>query len=87
MTDVKISELPAGSAVGTSVVPASDAGGTVTNKVTLSSIAALATANGAVGSSTTQAGGGTPVTNIVTLTQAQYDAIAVKDPNTAYFIQ
>lgn len=87
MADVRISELPSGNAVGTSVVPASDAAGTVTNKVTLASIAALATANGAVASSTTQAGGGVSVTNIVTLTQAAYNAITTKDANTIYFIQ
>lgn len=44
-------------------------------------------AEGAIISDTTQAGGGAVVTNIVTLTQSQYDAISVKDPNTAYFIQ
>lgn len=43
--------------------------------------------DGKVGSSTTQAGGGTAVTNLVTLTQAQYDAIASKDANTIYFVQ
>jgi hypothetical protein len=87
MANVKISELPSGSAAGTSVVPASDSGGTVTNKVTLASIAALATSNGAVGSNTTQAGAGTAVNNIVTLTQAQYNALTTKNPNTIYFVQ
>lgn len=87
MADVKISQLPAGSAVGTSVVPVSDSGGTVTNKITLADIAALATSNGAVASNTTLAGGGTSITNIVTLTQAAYDAIVSKDANTIYFIQ
>ena len=45
------------------------------------------TLNGKVGSNTTQAGGGTAITNIVTLTQAQYDAIAQKDANTLYLVQ
>ena len=41
---------------------------------------------GAIGSDTTQAGGGTAINNIVTLTQAQYDAIGTKDNNTLYEI-
>lgn len=87
MANIRISELTQAAAVGTSVVPASDAAGSVTNKVTLASIAALATANGAVASSTAQAGGGVSVTNIVTLTQAEYDALTTKDSNTVYFVQ
>ncbi|NBR22952.1 MAG: hypothetical protein EBU08_04030, partial [Micrococcales bacterium] len=43
MTDIKISELTATGAVGTSVVPVSNAAGTTTNKVTLADIAALVT--------------------------------------------
>jgi hypothetical protein len=42
MADIKISELPSAAAVGTSVVPVSNAAGTATNKVTLADIAALA---------------------------------------------
>lgn len=41
MANKKISEFTAAAAVGTSVVPVSDAAGTVTNKVTLADIAAL----------------------------------------------
>ena len=102
MADVKISELTLAAAAGDSVVPASDAGGTATNKVTLQSIANLATPAGIgaatqadidssiaekVGSDTTQAGGGVAVANIVTITQADYDALGSTDPNTIYFIQ
>ena len=39
-----------------------------------------------VGSNTTQAGGGTSVTNMVALSQRQYDAIATKNANTIYFV-
>lgn len=46
MADVKISELTLAAAAGDSVVPASNAGGTATNKVTLQSIANLATPAG-----------------------------------------
>lgn len=46
MADIKIKDLPAASAVGTSVVPVMNSAGTATNSVTLASIAAL--------------GGGTP---------------------------
>lgn len=89
MADVKISELTLAAAAGDSVVPASNAGGTATNKVTLLSVANLATpANiGAVASDATQAGGGVAVANIVTITQADYDALGSTDPNTIYFIQ
>ena len=43
MADVKISELTLAAAAGDSVVPASNAAGSATNKVTLGSIANLAT--------------------------------------------
>jgi len=49
MADIKISALTATGAIGTSVVPVSDAAGTVTNKVTLAAIAALATGGGGAG--------------------------------------
>jgi hypothetical protein len=42
MADIKISALTSAAAVGTSVVPVSNAAGTATNKVTLADIAALA---------------------------------------------
>lgn len=158
MSTVRISELPSGVANGAAIVPATNAAGTLTEKVTLASVASLvksanqltegtladarlspnvvlttdprlsdaraplshshsianvtdlqsqldgkasashqhaiadvtnlqSTLNGKVGSSTSQAGGGTAVTNIVTLTQAQYDAIPSKDTSTIYFVQ
>jgi|SaaInlV_125m_DNA_1040241.scaffolds.fasta_scaffold209809_2 hypothetical protein len=82
MADVRIIDLSSATAVGTSVVPATNAAGSATNKVTLQSIADLA-----VGSDTTQAGGGTAVDNIVSITQSAYDALSSKDANTIYFIQ
>jgi hypothetical protein len=172
MADVKISALPAGTASANAIVPATNAAGNLTEKITLGSIAGLAAGiitpaaigaapashthaiadvtglqtsldgkaaashthayatqsdidtainglvdsapgtlntlnelaaalnddasfattvtnaiNAKVGSNATQAGGGAAVTNIVTLTQAQYDAIASKDANTIYFVQ
>ena len=44
MPDIKISALPAGTATANAVVPATNAAGTLTEKVTLGSIAALAPA-------------------------------------------
>lgn len=41
MADVKISELPAGTATANAVVPATNAAGTTTQKITLGSIAGL----------------------------------------------
>jgi len=77
MADVKISELTLAAAAGDSVVPASDAAGSATNKVTLLSVANLATpANiGAVASDTTGITGADAISNAVSLTQAEYDAI------------
>ena len=49
MADIKISALPSAAAVGTSVVPVSNAAGTATNKVTLADIAALSAGSGATG--------------------------------------
>ena len=46
---------------------------------------ALREAFGLVGY-TTSPGGGTGITQIVSLTQAQYDALATKDPATLYVI-
>jgi hypothetical protein len=46
MADIKIADLPSAAAVGTSVVPVSNAAGTATNKVTLADIAALASGAG-----------------------------------------
>jgi len=42
MADLKISQLPAGTANASAVVPATNAAGTLTEKITLGSIAALA---------------------------------------------
>lgn len=81
MADVKISELTLTAAVGTSVVPASDAAGNSTGKVTLQSIADLG-----VSSNTTQAGGGSAVDNIVSITSADYANIT-PNASTIYFVE
>lgn len=80
MADVKISELPAGTANASAVVPATNAAGSLTEKITLGAIAALATPStiGAV----SNAGN---VSSIRRLTQAQYDALT-PDANTLYVI-
>jgi hypothetical protein len=53
MADVKISELPAGTANANAVVPATNAAGTTTQKITLGAIAALGGGPPADGSVTT----------------------------------
>ena len=87
MADVKISELTLAAAAGDSVVPASNAAGSATNKVTLLGIANLATpANiGAVASDPTGITGADAISNAVSLTQAEYDAIT-PDASTLYII-
>lgn len=79
MADVKISALTANaSPAAADVAPVSDSGGTVTNKVTLQKIAQLFSDN-------TGITGADRVTNIVSLTQAEYDAIT-PDASTLYVI-
>lgn len=88
MADVKISELALAAAAGDSVVPASDAAGNVTNKVTLLGIANLATpANiGAVASDTSvDSANATTVPNMVTMNVAQYANTTV-DNTTLYIV-
>lgn len=87
MADVKISELSLAAAAGDSVVPSSNAAGNLTSKVTLLSVANLATpANiGAVASDPTGITGADAITNAVSLTQAEYDAIT-PDASTLYVI-
>lgn len=88
MADVKISELTLNSSpAGGDFVPVSKADGSATNKVTLQDIANLAVSSGtAVGSDTTGITGADQVTNIVSLTQAEYDALGSYSPSTAYII-
>jgi len=87
MADVKISELTLAAAAGDSVVPASNAAGNATNKVTLQSVANLATPAGigAVASDPTGITGADAISNAVSLTQAEYDAIT-PDASTLYVI-
>jgi hypothetical protein len=60
MPDVKISQLPAGTANASAVVPATNAAGTTTEKITLASIRDLAHA------SRHQTGGADAIPNVVT---------------------
>ena len=137
MADVKISELSLAAAAGDSVVPASNAGGTATNKVTLQSIANLATPAGIgaatqadidssiatlvdsapatlntlnelaaalgddanfsttvtnslslkVNSNASAVANSSQITNMVSITQANYDALGSTDSSTLYVIQ
>lgn len=101
MADVKISELTLASAVGDSVVPASNAAGNTTSKVTLLDIANLATpAN--IGAATqadintsiatlidsdvsVDSANATAVANIVTMNASQYANTSV-DNTTLYIV-
>jgi hypothetical protein len=94
MADVKITALTANpSPSGNDVIPVSKADGSITNKVTLTNVVALAVSSGAaIASDTTGISGADQVTNIVKLTQAEYDALATSAggpgyvSTTAYFI-
>ena len=88
MADVKISELTLAAAAGDAVVPASKAAGRATNKVTLLSVANLATpANiGAVASDPTGITGADAISNAVSLPQAEYDALGSTSNTTLYVI-
>ena len=137
MADVKISELSLAAAAGDSVVPASNAAGNLTSKVTLQSIANLAnpatigaatqsdidasiaslvdsapaalntlnelaaalgddanfsttvtnSLSQKVNSNASAVANSSAITNIVSLTQANYDALASTDSSTLYVIQ
>lgn len=65
MADVKISALPAGTAAANAVVPATNAAGTTTEKITLGSIAALGGGAPAAHESTHRTGGADPIANVV----------------------
>lgn len=65
MADVKISQLPAGSANASAVVPATNAAGTTTQKVTMGAIAALGGGPPAAHASTHATGGTDAVANVV----------------------
>lgn len=79
MADVKISQLTANaSPSATDVAAVSDSGATVTNKVTLQAIARLFSDPSGVT-------GADAVTNVMSLTQAEYDAIT-PDASTLYVI-
>jgi hypothetical protein len=72
MADKRISELQSTSAVGTSVVPVSNASGTATNKVTLADIAAL--------------GGGTPAAHKESHSTGGSDALSASDIGALSFV-
>jgi hypothetical protein len=65
MADVKISQLPAGTASANAVVPATNAAGTTTEKITLGAIAALGGGAPAAHESTHRTGGSDPIANVV----------------------
>jgi hypothetical protein len=65
MADVKISDLPAGTAAADAIVPATNAAGTTTEKVTLGSIAALGGGAPAAHAASHQTGGSDVVPNVV----------------------
>ena len=79
MADVKISALTANaSPAANDVAAVSDSGATVTNKVTLQAIARLFSDPSGVT-------GADAITNVMSLTQAEYDAIT-PDSSTLYVI-
>ena len=65
MPDVKISALPAGTAAANAVVPATNAAGTTTEKVTLGAIAALGGGPPATHASTHQTGGADAINPVI----------------------
>lgn len=73
MPDVKISALPAGTAAANAVVPATNAAGTTTEKITLGAIAALGGGPPATHASTHQTGGADAI-NPVIVTPASLSA-------------
>lgn len=81
MADLKISQLPAASLPlsGTELIPVVQSG---ENKYATPTDIKL----GLVKSDTTGISGAGAITNIVTISQANYDALAVKDANTVYII-
>lgn len=63
-----------------------NAAGTAEIKTRVQDIFNLASLSAFVESDSTIAAGASAVSNIITITQPAYDAIAVKDPNVLYFI-
>lgn len=81
MADLKISQMPAATTplTGTELIPIVQDG--VNKTATPDNIQ-----SGLVKSNATGITGAITVSNIVTISQANYNAIAVKDPNTVYVI-
>lgn len=80
MADVKISELTANaSPAAADVAAVSNSGATATNKVTLQNIARLFSDN-------TGITGADRVTNVVSLTSAEYTALGTYDATTIYIV-
>jgi hypothetical protein len=80
MADVKISELTANaSPAAADVAAVSNSGATATNKVTLQNIARLFSDN-------TGITGADRVTNVVSLTSAEYTALGSYDATTIYIV-
>lgn len=90
MADIKISDLSANvSPASTDVVAVSNTAGSATNKVTLQAIADLAVgSNGtAVQSDDSAVANSVGVTNIVKITQANYDLLSSYSDTTIYVIE
>lgn len=80
MADLKFSQMPAAASLaGTEIIPI------VQDNQNLHTTPNAIRA-GLVESDVTGITGASAVNNIVTISQANYDAIAVKDPNTVYVI-
>tara|TARA_Y100000401_G_scaffold112632_1_gene112312 strand:+ start:10703 stop:10975 length:273 start_codon:yes stop_codon:yes gene_type:complete len=89
MADVKISALTENTSPAASdVIPVSRANGSATNKVTIQNIVDFATTSGgAVGSDATGVSGAETITNIIRLSQSEYNAISSPDASTLYVIE
>lgn len=89
MADVKISALVANTTPNASdVVAVSKSDNSATNKVTLGNVAALAVSSGnAIPSDTSGITGASTITNIVRLSQANYDNISSPSASTLFIIE
>lgn len=89
MADVKISQLVANTTPDAAdVVAVSKSDNSATNKVTLGNVAAIAVSeHNAIPSDTTGISGASTITNIVRLSQANYDLISTPSASTLYVIE
>lgn len=89
MADVKISQLVANTTPDAAdVVAVSKSDNSATNKVTLGNVAAIAVSeHNAIPSDITGISGASAITNIVRLSQANYDLISTPSASTLYVIE